>query len=145
MRYFYPRSNVRSAGNGQDDPSDRCDRRYRIRGGKDAWGALEGGSIESYDADLSTLSGARALGEAVAGKHAKLNVLINNAGVCKTSGPILIRPTSPNVKSLWRWLKRFWRMWASRVPFARIGTGVLACSERTQGKSRVDVSPPMVS
>ena len=110
-------------------------------GGKDARGA----TIESYDADLSTLSGARALGDAVAGKHAKLNVLINNAGICKTSDPILMRPTSPNVKSLWRRLKRFWRMWASRVPFARIGTGVLACSERTQGKSRVDVSPPMVS
>ena len=71
-------------------------------------GALEGGSIESYDADLSTLSGARTLGDAVAGKHAKLNVLINYAGVCKTSGPMLMRPTLPNVKSLWRWLKRFW-------------------------------------
>ena len=136
---------MRSVGNGQDDPSDRCDRRYRTRGVKDARGALEGGASESYDADLSTLSGARALGDAVAGKHAKLNVPLNNAGICKTSDPILTRPTSPNVKSLWRRLKRFWRMWVSRDAFARIRIGILACSEQTQGKSRVDVFPPMVS
>lgn len=40
-----------------------------------------GGQVESYMADLSRMSDVEALAEAVADKHAKLDVLINNAGV----------------------------------------------------------------
>lgn len=44
-----------------------------------------GGHVESYVADLSRMDDVEALAKAVAKKHAKLDVLINNAGVYKTS------------------------------------------------------------
>ena len=40
-----------------------------------------GGQVESYVADLSRMADVEALAKAVAEKHAKLDVLINNAGV----------------------------------------------------------------
>ena len=46
------------------------------------------GSVESYVADLSRLSEVETLAKAVAEKHTKLDVLINNAGVLKTPDPI---------------------------------------------------------
>ena len=42
-----------------------------------------GGSVESYVADLSQMSDVEALAKAVTDKHTKLDVLINNAGVFK--------------------------------------------------------------
>jgi NAD(P)-dependent dehydrogenase (short-subunit alcohol dehydrogenase family) len=47
-----------------------------------------GGHVESYLADLSRMADVEALAKAVAEKHAKLNVLINNAGVYSTSDPV---------------------------------------------------------
>ena len=47
-----------------------------------------GGRVESYTADLSNLSEVEALATAVAGRHSRLDVLINNAGVFATSDPI---------------------------------------------------------
>ncbi len=44
-----------------------------------------GGRVESYVSDLSRLADVETLAKAVAEKHAKLDVLINNAGVFKTS------------------------------------------------------------
>lgn len=44
-----------------------------------------GGSVESYIADLSHSDEVRGLLKAVADKHSRLDVLINNAGVFKTS------------------------------------------------------------
>jgi NAD(P)-dependent dehydrogenase (short-subunit alcohol dehydrogenase family) len=41
----------------------------------------DGGRVESYVADLSRMADVEALAKAVAEKHAKLDVLINNAGV----------------------------------------------------------------
>ena len=46
------------------------------------------GSIESYQADLSDLSAANDLAEAITKKHDKIDVLINNAGIFKTPKPI---------------------------------------------------------
>ena len=46
------------------------------------------GQIESYLADLSNLSEVDALADAIAAKHDKLDVLINNAGVFKTPDAI---------------------------------------------------------
>ena len=43
------------------------------------------GRVEGYVADLSRLPDVQALAQAVAEKHAKLDVLINNAGVFKTA------------------------------------------------------------
>ena len=43
----------------------------------------DGGRVESYVSDLSRLADVAALAQAVAEKHAKLDVLINNAGVFK--------------------------------------------------------------
>jgi len=43
-----------------------------------------GGRVETYVADLSRLSDVEAFAQAVATSHAKLDVLINNAGVFKT-------------------------------------------------------------
>ena len=43
----------------------------------------DGGRVESYVSDLSRMADVEVLAKAVAGKHAKLNVLINNAGVFK--------------------------------------------------------------
>lgn len=42
------------------------------------------GQVESYCADLSNLKEVDALAKAVASKHKKLDVLINNAGILKT-------------------------------------------------------------
>jgi len=47
-----------------------------------------GGCVESYVADLSRMSDVEALAKAVAEKHTRLDVLINNAGILKTSEPI---------------------------------------------------------
>jgi NAD(P)-dependent dehydrogenase (short-subunit alcohol dehydrogenase family) len=44
--------------------------------------------VESYLADLSKLSEVAALAKAIKDKHSKLDVLINNAGIFKTSSPI---------------------------------------------------------
>ncbi|MEM7532556.1 MAG: SDR family NAD(P)-dependent oxidoreductase [Chloroflexota bacterium] len=51
--------------------------------------ALKGsGAVESYVADLSNIADVESLAKAVAEKHTTLDVLINNAGVFKTSSPI---------------------------------------------------------
>ncbi len=47
-----------------------------------------GGRIESYVADLSLMADVEALAKAVAGKHASLDVLINNAGVYAAPEPV---------------------------------------------------------
>ena len=47
-----------------------------------------GGSVESYVADLSDMNAVEAMAKAVADKHGQLDVLINNAGVFKTSEPV---------------------------------------------------------
>ncbi|MBC8209454.1 MAG: SDR family NAD(P)-dependent oxidoreductase [Gammaproteobacteria bacterium] len=47
-----------------------------------------GGSIESYLADLSCMPEVEALAKAVAKRHTRLDVLINNAGIFKTPEPI---------------------------------------------------------
>lgn len=49
---------------------------------------IVGGDVESYEADLSSLSEVEALAKEVAAKHRKLDVLINNAGVYKVADPI---------------------------------------------------------
>ncbi len=46
-----------------------------------------GGRVTSYVADLSRMSDVEALAKAVAEKHAKLDVLINNAGIYKAPEP----------------------------------------------------------
>ena len=48
----------------------------------------DGGRVESYVADLSRMDDVETLAKAVGGKHAKLDVLINNAGVFKESALI---------------------------------------------------------
>jgi NAD(P)-dependent dehydrogenase (short-subunit alcohol dehydrogenase family) len=48
----------------------------------------DGGRVESYVSDLSRMADVEALAKAVTDKHAKLDVLINNAGVFKTPDPI---------------------------------------------------------
>ena len=51
--------------------------------------ALPGdGRVESYVADLSLMADVEALAKAVAEKHAKLDVLINNAGVYSAPDPV---------------------------------------------------------
>jgi NAD(P)-dependent dehydrogenase (short-subunit alcohol dehydrogenase family) len=50
--------------------------------------ASNGGSIESYLADFSDLADAEAMAKAVSEKHDHLDVVINNAGILKTSTPI---------------------------------------------------------
>jgi NAD(P)-dependent dehydrogenase (short-subunit alcohol dehydrogenase family) len=50
--------------------------------------ARQGSTVEYYGADLSRLRDVEALAKIVADKHAKLDVLINNAGVFKTNAPI---------------------------------------------------------
>ena len=47
-----------------------------------------GGRVESYVADLSLMAHVEALANAVAQKHAKLDVLINNAGVYNAQNPV---------------------------------------------------------
>jgi NAD(P)-dependent dehydrogenase (short-subunit alcohol dehydrogenase family) len=46
------------------------------------------GKVESYVADLSQMSHVESLAKSVAEKHARLDVLINNAGVFSTRSPI---------------------------------------------------------
>jgi len=48
----------------------------------------DGGCIESYVADLSNMADVESLAETVSAKHTELDVLINNAGIFKTSDPI---------------------------------------------------------
>ena len=48
----------------------------------------DGGQVENYVSDLSRIANVEELAKAVAEKHAKLDVLINNAGVFKTPDPI---------------------------------------------------------
>lgn len=51
--------------------------------------AMQGrGRVESYVADLSRLADVEALAKAVTEKHAKLDVLINNAGVYSAPDPV---------------------------------------------------------
>ena len=47
-----------------------------------------GGPVESYEADLSRMPDVEALATAVGEKHARLDALINNAGVFATPDPI---------------------------------------------------------
>lgn len=47
-----------------------------------------GGRLESFTADLSIHTEVESLAEAVAAKHARLDVLINNAGVFATRNPV---------------------------------------------------------
>ena len=47
-------------------------------------GLTDGGRVESYTADLSSMAGVEAIARAVAKQHVSLDVLINNAGVYKT-------------------------------------------------------------
>lgn len=47
-----------------------------------------GGSVEGYVADLSRIGDVEALAKAVAERHDKLDVLINNAGIFRTPEPI---------------------------------------------------------
>ena len=46
------------------------------------------GTVEAYRADLSQLNEVRELAQDVAGKHTRLDVLINNAGVFKIPQPV---------------------------------------------------------
>jgi len=48
----------------------------------------DGGNVKSYLADLSKMAEVDALAQAVVGNHDSLDVLINNAGILKTSNPI---------------------------------------------------------
>ena len=48
----------------------------------------DGGSVEHYVADLSTMAAVEAFAKAVSEKHAALDVLINNAGVYGAPDPI---------------------------------------------------------
>jgi len=48
----------------------------------------DGGRVESHVADLSRLADVEALAVDVTARHAKLDVLINNAGVFKTPDPV---------------------------------------------------------
>ncbi len=49
---------------------------------------MDRGRVESYVADLSRMAAVEALAKAVAEKHAKLDGLVNNAGVFKAPDPI---------------------------------------------------------
>lgn len=48
-----------------------------------------GGQAETYRADLSSLEQTAAMAEAVRADHARIDVLINNAGVLKAPNPVL--------------------------------------------------------
>ena len=50
--------------------------------------SMSGGRVESYVADLSLMANVEALASAVAQKHSKLDVLINNAGVYNAQNPL---------------------------------------------------------
>lgn len=56
----------------------------------------EGGQVESYVADLSRLADVGVLAEAVTERHAKLDVLINNAGVY--NAPDVVTPDGLDVR-----------------------------------------------
>lgn len=61
----------------------------KLEGVKSALSALKGGGhVETYVADLSRIADVEALAKAVAVKHAKLDVLINNAGIFKSPEPV---------------------------------------------------------
>ena len=51
-------------------------------------GLSDGGRVERYVADLSRMADVETLAKTVAKKHAKLDVLINNAGVYNASNPV---------------------------------------------------------
>jgi len=51
-------------------------------------GLSDGGHVESYKCDLSRMADVEALAKAVADKYAKLDVLINNAGVYNAIDPV---------------------------------------------------------
>lgn len=55
----------------------------------DAAAELVGGDVVTYVADLSSLPATAQMAEAVATNHDRIDVLINNAGVFKTSSPTL--------------------------------------------------------
>ena len=46
--------------------------------------AINAGTVESYVADLSSMTDVLAMAQAVTAKHGQLDVLINNAGILKT-------------------------------------------------------------
>lgn len=48
----------------------------------------DGGSVETYNADLSRIADVEALASEVTGRHSGLDVLINNAGVYRASEPM---------------------------------------------------------
>ncbi len=50
--------------------------------------SADGRRLESYVADLSRMADVKAMAKAVADKHDKLDVLINNAGVYNASSPV---------------------------------------------------------
>jgi NAD(P)-dependent dehydrogenase (short-subunit alcohol dehydrogenase family) len=54
----------------------------------DAAKRMLGGDVEGYVADLSKMADVEELAKSVTAKHKKIDVLINNAGVFKTSDPI---------------------------------------------------------
>lgn len=61
----------------------------KLERARETLSALPGdGQVETYLANLSHVIEVQALAKAVAKKHAKLDVLINNAGVYKTHNPI---------------------------------------------------------
>ncbi|MEM9486956.1 MAG: SDR family NAD(P)-dependent oxidoreductase [Cyanobacteria bacterium P01_F01_bin.116] len=61
----------------------------KLKAAEESLSALsEEGSVESYGADLSRLATVESLANAVAQNHPTLDVLINNAGVFKTSNPV---------------------------------------------------------
>jgi len=55
---------------------------------KDISALAVGGRVESYVADMSNMAEVEALAKAVAAKHDRIDVLINNAGIFKTADPI---------------------------------------------------------
>jgi NAD(P)-dependent dehydrogenase (short-subunit alcohol dehydrogenase family) len=63
--------------------------RAKLEGAEETLSALPGGGrVESYVADLSRMAEVEVFAKAVAEKHAKLDVLINNAGVYSAPDPI---------------------------------------------------------
>jgi NAD(P)-dependent dehydrogenase (short-subunit alcohol dehydrogenase family) len=57
----------------------------KLENAKNAVASLKSGArVESYVADLSRMADVEALASAVSAKHARLDVLINNAGIFKT-------------------------------------------------------------
>ncbi len=51
-------------------------------------GLAANGRVESYMADLTNMDNVAALAQTITDEHGKLDVLINNAGILKTSNPI---------------------------------------------------------